>query len=320
MDVFSTSVDLVRIVFLLGAVLALIYKKKIGVTPGGIIVPGILAGIMFTSFVAFMFTIASTILCWVIYKFSIAKYALSNRWTSLTCISLSVVIGLLATSILGTYKLVDQEALLLSLVTPGLITISAKKYGFKSAAFGVLFVTAVTGALGLLLAKIIPYEQLTSLSVQLGVYTPLALTHPFIVLPISLISAILVYYRFGIRGGGYLIAPFLSVILLSSPFQAILVCIGVAASYLAITLIQKHTLIIGLERFVMSLFCGYFVVTLMDLLATTVNIEGYRTSPIILIIAIAVLTNDLCLQPLAKSLKKGVMPAFIMSFLARLAV
>lgn len=132
--------------------------------------------------------------------------------------------------------------------------------------------------------------------------------------------SILAYYRFGIRSGGYLIAPFLAVVLFSSPIQALLMFTGVACSYLAIKLIQKYTLVIGLERFVLSLFCGYFIVTLIDYVAIYIGIPGYRPSPLIIIIAIAVLTNDLSLQPLVPSLRKGVIPNLLVSFITKLAV
>lgn len=320
MDLFRGSIELARIVFLVGAVLALLYKKRYGTTPGGIIVPGVLAGTLFRSFEAFLLTMASSFLCWLIYKHLIAKLALSNRWTSLVCISISVAVGLILLKISDSQVVFDQEVLLTSLVTPGLITISAKKYGLGKTFSATLLVTAATAAIGLALSYVIPYQQLTSMSVQLATYMPLTLTSPLIVLPISLIMSILAYYRFGIRSGGYLIAPFLAVVLFSSPIQALLMFTGVACSYLAIKLIQKYTLVIGLERFVLSLFCGYFIVTLIDYVAIYIGIPGYRPSPLIIIIAIAVLTNDLSLQPLVPSLKKGVIPNLLASFITKLAV
>ena len=320
MDLFRGSIELARIVFLVGAVLALLYKKRYGTTPGGIIVPGVLAGTLFGSFEAFLLTMASSFLCWLIYKHLIAKLALSNRWTSLVCISISVAVGLILLKISDSQVVFDQEVLLTSLVTPGLITISAKKYGLGKTFSATLLVTAATAAIGLALSYVIPYQQLTSMSVQLATYMPLSLTSPLIVLPISLIMSILAYYRFGIRSGGYLIAPFLAVVLFSSPIQALLMFTGVACSYLAIKLIQKYTLVIGLERFVLSLFCGYFIVTLIDYVAIYIGIPGYRPSPLIIIIAIAVLTNDLSLQPLVPSLRKGAIPNLLVSFITKLAV
>lgn len=309
-----------RIVFLLGAVMALFYKKKMGVTPGGIIAPGILAGVLFASFAAFLITMVSTLICWLIYKFVVSNYALSNRWTALVNISISVVISLITMMLVQANQWMSQETLLLSLVVPGLITISAKKYGLGKVMFGTLSVTALACLAGLLLAQIIPYSSLTYLSVHLAQFTPLTLTYPFIVLPVSLIMAILIYYRFGIRGGGYLIAPFLAVVAMTAPWQALMLLIGVAVSYLAVRFIQSRTLIIGLERFVISLFMGYLIVTLCDFIAIHSGLEMYRPTPLVLIIAVAVLTNDLSLQKTGTTLKKGMAPSFVMSFLTRLAI
>lgn len=320
MDAFSGSIDLARIVFLLGAVLALIYKKKFGITPGGIIVPGTLVGILSASFATFMIVMFTAALCTFLYKVLFSNYPLSRRWSSLINISMSVVLGLAFSALTGQLHIFDQEVMLFSLVVPGLISISAQKYSFMKVLFGTLSVTAACAVLGWGLSRIISYELLSSLSVQLAAYKPLALENPYLVLPISLIAAILVYFKFGIRGGGYLIAPFLAAVLASSPLQALLIAIGIGLSYLTVRLIQKYTLIIGLERFVVSLFCGYVVISLIDLYAVHFGIMNYRPAPLVLIIAVAVLTNDLTLQSLRTSLKKGVGPSMLISYLTRLAV
>lgn len=320
MEIFWTSIDLTRIVFLLGAVLALIYKKKFGVTPGGIIVPGILTGILFASFTAFLIALFSAVLCWVIYKYTFGRYALSRRWASLATLSISVVVGLITMATAQVIPVLSQELMLLSLVTPGLIAISAQKYAPVKVAIGTLTITALCYLAGWALVLTLPYDMLTYLTVQLGTYTQLSLVNPFIVIPVSLLTALLIYYKFGIRGGGILIAPFLATVAFSSPIQALLLTIGVILSYLLVKLALKYTLIIGLERFVLSLFCGYIIVTAIDLLAIHVGIPEYRPAPIVLIIAVAVLTNDLSLQLLRSSLTKGFAPSIIMSHVARLAV
>lgn len=321
MDIFGSSIDLMRLVFLFGAVAALVYKKKLGVTPGGVIVPGTLAGILFGSFEAFILVLISSVVCSLIYKLAFARFPLSKRWASLIIISISVTLGLATMAIAESAHVIGYEFLIFSLITPGLITISARNYGFGKVMFGALTVTALAAGVGLLLAALIPYEILSYLSVQLAAYTPLTLTNPYIVLPISLIISILVYYRYGLRGGGYLISPFLAAVLVNSPLQFALILAGVAISYLAMRLVQRYTLVIGLERFVLSLFCGYFVITLMDLLAVTVGLgDGYSPASLVLIIAIAVMTNDLCLQSPKETLKKGITPSMITSYVARLTV
>lgn len=319
MEIFWSSIDLVRLTFLVGAVLALLYKKKFGVTPGGIIVPGILTGLIFTSFPAFVVMLALSVVCWAIYKYTFGSFALTRRWASLITISISVVLGLISMYALNMAHIFDQE-LLLSLVVPGLIAISARKYGLGRVMLGTLSVTAASYLAGWAMALAIPYEVLTYMTVRLGTYTPLSLESPYLVFVVSLATAILVYYKFGLRGGGYMVAPFIAAVTISSPIQALLIAVGVALSYIAVRLLLRYTLVIGLERFVFSLVCGYIVITLIDVLATMVNIPGYRPAPIVLIIAVAVFTNDLSLQALKPSLLKGFSPTILMAHLARLAV
>lgn len=320
MDIFWSSVELTRVVFLLGAILALLYKKKFGITPGGVIVPGTLAGILFASFLAFIITIISAIACYIIYKFTFGRYALERRWSSLIMVTISTIIGLILMWTLEVSHVLSQELMMVTLVAPGLIAISARKYHLGKVIIGTLSVTAICYIIGWVLLSIVPIGLLTHMSVDLDRYTQLSLTNPYIVLPLSLLVAILVYYRFGIRGGGYLVAPFLAAVTFSSPVQAALLAVGIALSYGAVRLALRYTLIIGLERFVFSLFCGFIVVTLLDLLAATYFIPGYRPSPLVLIIAVAVMTNDLSLQPLKSSLKNGFAASQVVPHLARWAV
>lgn len=318
MDFLGNSIDMIRVVFLLGAVLALICKKAYGVTPGGIIVPGILAYSLSFSFISFLIAIISALICWGIYSLFIASFALSTRWRSLVLIAISAVIGLVEIAAIHTFSPIPQEALLFSLVVPGLIAIGARKYTMPKVMLAVLTVTALTVLGGLGLAHLIPYNQLSFLSVSLGEFVPLTLANPFISLPLALTTAMVLYWKFGVRSGGYLIAPFLATVLFFSPLQFALLGAGIAISYFLMRLIQKFTLIIGLERFVACLFMGYFVVSIIDFIAITYGLPNYHPAPIVLISAVGVITNDLCLQKPGKLFKKGVGPAMATSFLARL--
>ena len=319
MDFIGNSLDLVRIVFLLGAVLALICKKKFGITPGGIIVPGILACILFSSFTVFLITLATSMLCWAIYQLFMSSFAITSRQMTLMIVSLSVAIGLIEFALQQQLNIFHTETILMSMIVPGLVTLSAKRYGVKRVALSMLSVTAMTAGIGILLARLVPYEYLSQLTVRLGEFPTLAVPNPFVAFPVSIATAVLLSYRFNIRSGGYLIAPFLAAVLMASPLQFGLLIAGVVLSVAAIKLIQHFTLVIGLERFVLSLFCGYFVVSMIDLLAINGLIIGYHSSALILITAVAVLTNDICLQPIKQFLSRGLAPSFLVSFVTRLA-
>lgn len=320
MDILWSSVELTRAIFLIGAVFALLYKKRFGVTPGGIIVPGILACTLFASFTAFLVTLFTAAICYFLYQFTFGRFALDRRWSALILITMSTLIGLAEMWMLDSVSWLNQDLLLMTLVVPGLIAISARRYTLSKVALGMLSVTAVSYLIGWLLISIVPYGMATQLSVELSGYRQLSLDNPYFVIPLSLLISVLIYYRFGIRGGGYLIAPFIAAVTFSSPIQTLMLIIGIGLSYGLVKLALRFTLIIGLERFLLSLFCACAVVTFMDIIATMFAIPNYRPSALILIIAVAVCTNDLSIQSLKSSLKNGFGTSQAIAHLARWAV
>lgn len=317
MDILWSSTELTRIIFVAGAILALVYKKRMGVTPGGIIVPGILAGILFASVPAFIMAIATALACYGVYKVTFGRFALDKRWTALVLITMSTVIGLVQAYVLNAYHLFGSELLLMSLVVPGLMAISMRRYGVKKVLGGTMAVTMLCYAFGWLLLWLIPYGMVTQLTVMLASYQPLVLQNSFVLLPLSLAMAIFLHYKFGIRGGGYLIAPFIAEIAFSSPVQLLLVGGGTLLCYAVVRLALKYTLIIGLERFVLGIIAATLVITAIDMLAAHWTIPGYRPSALIMIVALAICTNDLVLQPAKKTLTQGFSINLAVAMLAR---
>jgi hypothetical protein len=316
-ELFTYSVDLTRVVFLVGAVLALLYKNKIGITPGGIIVPGILAVTLDISFIAFICTIILAVMCSYIYKLTVGSFALSARWAMLANVGISVIISLIAIALIKHTQLGNQELLLFSLIVPGLISQNSRKYGLSKVIYGTLLIAAATYSVGWMLALLLPHDWTTQLTAQLAAYKPLVLSHTYVVLTASLLMSILIYLKFKLRAGGYLTTPVLAIVAFSSLTQFWMLLAAIVISYLAVRLIQKYTLAIGLDRFIISLFCGYFTVTTIDHIAVTANIAHYRPSPLVLIVAVAVLTNDLCLQSVRDSVTKGIVPSVAVSLLVR---
>lgn len=318
MELYTYSVDLIRIVFLIGAVLSLAYKKRTGITPGGIVVPGFLAITLDISFLAFICTIGLALVGRGLYHLLFGSFALSTRLAVIANVTIAVILGAVTTKIMASHHIAGQEFLMFSLIAPGLIAHNTRKYGLSDVLKGVLSVTAATYCIGWLLAMALPHDMMSQLTVQLAAYKPLTLANTYVTMGISLLTALAIYFAFKLRAGGYLVMPFMAVVAFSSMTQFLLLIAGVAVSYMTVQLIQRQTLIIGLDRFIVSLFCGYFVVTLIDLAAAYWGVAHYRTSPLILIVAIAVLTNDLCLQPLKASLTKGVGPSMAAAMITRM--
>jgi hypothetical protein len=319
MENFSSSVELIRLVFLLGAIFAIMYKKQYGVTPGGVIVPGTLAILLASSSSAFLITVAVTICTWFTYKAFLSKYALIGRWSTIANVIISVIFCLVAIALSDKHHDLDLHATLLSLIVPGLISASARKYGPMRVSTGLLITVSGTFIAGAILGQIIPHSLVDSVQEHMH-YPELTLSHPLVVLPVSLLTAIALYFKYRSRGAGYLISPFIAVVLTTSFIQSAMLAIAVLLSYATVKLSQRFTLIIGLDRFMLSLLCGYIAVSVMDIIASHYHISGYHSSALILIVAIAVLTNDLCLQPLRKSLAQGISPAILISYIAKVAI
>ncbi len=304
MESFVESVELVRITFLFGALCALLYKKNTGITPGGIIVPAFLAIILDTNFKLFCILLLITAACVVLYRLIFSTLALPHRWTLIINIAMST--GLLfGLQYLMQDLLPYTDVTAFGFVLPGLIASACYYQSPRLVGHATLLVTAATYSFGWLLFQLIPYALSSKLTVELASFAPIIISHPHFAIPMSLLAAGISYQFFNARSGGYLIAPVITAVITTSMLQFELFLLGVAVAYLLIKLLLQYSLLIGLERFVLILFLSAALVTAMDLFAVSTGLQEYRSSPIILIIAMAVWVNDLCLQPIRKSAGGG---------------
>lgn len=295
MEMFTYSVDLARIVFLIGALLAMLYKKRLGVTPGGIIVPAFLALLLDQSVAWFAGILAVALATRYIYKLAFESFALSKKWMIFTNISISALL-VVVLQILFLDTLPSVEAATFGFVIPGLISANSVRYGLGKVMQATLLVTAGAFAAGVALAELLPFGWSTYLTSQLSGFAPLKMTHPQIYLPAGLVVTGLTLWQFGTRTGDYLLAPFLAVLAMVAPLQMAMFALGVALSYLIVQLAVKYSLIAGLERFMLCLFTSAFMVSLTDLLAVRLDLTGYRSTGVLLMVAMGVIVNDLCLQ------------------------
>lgn len=320
LDLLWSSYELTRLLFLLGAVAALIYKKRFGVTPGGIIVPGMLAIGTYASWLTPVFVIVNALVCVGIYQLCFARYALKHRWSALILVTLSTVIGFAAHALQEPAYNELHQVLLINLVAPGLVAMSIRRSGLVEVFAGTATVTAIVYVVGIAIYMAFPPVFYTQLTVGLSSYQELSIHHSEIFLVLSLIVSALVYVLFGIRGGGYIVAPYIAAVTLSTPAQGLLLLGSAVFCYGSVRLIQRYTLIVGLERFVLCLICATIAITANDIIAVTLRIDGYRPAQLILVIAIAIATNDLCLKPLKYSLVRGILPAQLIAHTAQFIV
>lgn len=252
MELFAYSADLARIVFIIGAVLAVVYKKYTGVTPGGVVVPAFLALLLDQSFIWFCIIFGASLLTRLLYLISFQAMALPRRWVVFINIAMSTAIVLAAQYLFGM-AMPSTEAAAFGYVIPGLLSANIMRYRLQPVVLSTLGVTAVTYSIGYLCTQLVPFGWATSLTSQLGMFTPLQLGSPLILLPTALVVTGLTMWAFGTRTGGYLLAPFVALLASGSVVQFAAFIVGILCCYGLLQVILRYSLIFGLERFLMSL-------------------------------------------------------------------
>lgn len=299
MDAFTNSLELTRLVFLTGAILATLYKRKTGITPGGIIAPAFLALALDKSFIWFGALMVIALLTRLIYRQLLESFALPRTKEVLVNIAISTLLVTFA-QLTFSRRLPYVEVVAYGSVIPGLIASNSRTYGTGLVVYGTLIVTAITSILGHVYAMVVPYQVATRLSVQLSQYSPLVIPRHYIASIASLCVTFLIITLFNVRAGGYVIAPVLLTLFLSSTLQFALYGLAVAICYGVVRVILRHSLIIGLERFLLCLLLSAVSVTCIDLLAVRFQFSDYLVLPAIYMTAMAVILNDLCLHNFQK--------------------
>lgn len=295
MELFTYSVDLARIVFLMGAVLAMAYKKLFGITPGGIIVPAFLALLLDQNFIWFLVIVSAALLTRLVYRLIFESHALSRSWVVYTNICISAMLVLVAQLFLSS-SINDFDGATFGFVISGLMAANSVKYGTGKVFMGALSVTALTYTAGFLLSEIVPFSMTTSLTTQLGEFAPLKMNAPQLFLPAGLLITGVIMHRYGVRTGGFLLAPFVALLAAQSLVQFATFVVGVTLSYIIIQIVLHYSLVVGLERFMVCLLLAACCVSLTDLIAIRYNLPGYHSTSMVLMVAMGVMVNDLCLQ------------------------
>ena len=305
------TLELGRIVFLVGALVALNYKSRVGVTPGGIIVPGIFALLLFTGIVPFIYLLLMGWLCHILSKYLFRRFALTRPLYNALTVFLSALLHVIAFYLFPEIRLFNQELLIMSVVVPGLTAINMNKYGVKKVIVSILLCSIVAYMFGALVQAIIPLQLLSEGTFRLGNYKDFPIRYMvLLVLPVLALE-IFVLYKFKLKSGGYTALAIIAIITILSPIQAIMIILSIILCVISVKLAMKFTDIIGLEKFVLCLVFAYFLVTVMDTIAMNFNLGDYRVSAAIIMTSIAIIANDLCVQPIKETLAKATIPVYI---------
>lgn len=312
MSIFE-SIELTRITFLIGIVLALLFRKRFGFNAGGIVAPGFLAITLSSSLWLFLVTFGMSFVVYYLYMATFDKKALRGRYSVLIKMVYSILLMAISTWFLGLFFDVSGE--LIGYVAPGLIAASYRKYEVKNVAIGTLLVTAATYLLGLLLGIILPDQYLTYIKTQsesLGL-TPFELEHRLIHFVFALIVGIATYHFSKARIGGLIILPMIGALLLD-PLNFIIFAALVVVILMIVKFVQSFSHLIGLERFAFATVISVILVWIVELslLSLNVGFSPLLLSALYLPVAVGVWVNDLSIQ----GVKKSIIPFSIAAVLA----
>ena len=291
----------------LGAVIAMAWKERHGVIPGGVVVPGFLVNAL----------ILSPAWCASILLLSMITLAVYQRWLEgvdqqrrQAMYILGMVSLLLSTPIAWLQIQVGQLPSSIDSISgtflPGVIAFNSHRQGVKQVLSGVLAVTAITA----LATSLVMWFGSTLLNLdfdQLNQYyrhsNNLRLRAQMLQCLVALLVGSVLYRRTGMRPGGYMVAPIAAALLLE-PLSAGLFLMGCLGVETGIRWLMRHSLIIGLQRYVAALLLSIGYVWGMELIFIELGMEAlpFQGNHLLVIIAILSYANDAVLEGMRRVL------------------
>lgn len=285
----------------IGALLAMSWKERCGVIPGGVVVPGFLVNLMLLS------------IPWglAILPLAMAVQAIYRRWLERVehqrlqpMYILGILSLLISTPLAWLY--IQGGLLPWSLdsvsgtLLPGVIGFNMHRQSTRPVLTGVIAVSALTalitgcivivGTLGLrfdfnLLNQY--YHHASNIQLRLHALQSL----------IALTLGALIYKRTGMRPGGYVVAPAAAALLLD-PLSAGMFAVGCFAVETGLRALMQHTLIVGLNRYVASLLLSIGFVWGAELLFIRFGLEElpFQGNHLLVTVAILSYANDAVLE------------------------
>lgn len=321
MDLSTPEIQ--RIALIIGAFSASYYKESKGVIAGGMIVPGFLVILLFLSPLWCLAVVASAYAIHAIYSRFLKRIDYQRRTPMyiLSFLSLALTypvalmymrVGLLPTSI-------DS---LSGTMIPAVIAFTFSRQGVTAVGKAMACTTAVTAlltAMILLLVHGLLGEDFNLLNHYYQGGESLHLNARVIQFMVCLLLGYLIYRHTQMRAGGYMVAPVAAGLLLQ-PLSAVMFCSGCLFVYLAMRLLSRFSLIIGLKRYVVGLLYSIIYVWGVELLFIRLGLQQlpFQGNHLFVIIAMMSYANDGILHPLQRV--GGWMLALILAMLVCLVL
>lgn len=296
-----SSPEIQRLSLAIGSLLALAWKDRQGILPGGIIVPGFLTNLLLLSPGWGLLVVGISYLSQWIYQRWLERLEYQRRLPMYILGALSLAISTpCAFAVIQLGLLPASIDSISGSLLPGVIAFNLHRQGWRPVSQGMLLTTAATlgltlvaVALGIALfqADFHVLQQYYSHSSNIHIQ---AKAVQFL---ITLILGMIIYQRTQLRPGGYVVAPMAAALLLH-PLSAVMFVTGCISVERAIQVISQNSLMIGLNRYVVALLLSTGYVWTMELLLIRSGVQAlpFQGNHILVIIAILSYANDLTLH------------------------
>ncbi|OGC48955.1 hypothetical protein A3F07_03900 [candidate division WWE3 bacterium RIFCSPHIGHO2_12_FULL_38_15] len=295
------SLEMLSLILFIGVVTSLIVRRKTGINPGGIITAPFLVLSFYYSFIWGVTLIIISLLIYKIYN----KYLHSFYYgrTPMYIYSIMSVLFVYAIAwIYGYFKIIPDFNInfVYGLILPAILTVALRKQGVRKT----MIYTAITVVITALVSLVIFYisnnifqynfyymEQLRAST------NNITLSTGFILFFASIISSYVIYYFTKIKSGGYIVLPFLA-LLLFNPKSLLIFVVTLIFMHLLFKAIRHYTLIVGITRYTFVLCTAILVVWVIESAGLRIDptFSPFLGANIFPALALASITNDFSVQ------------------------
>lgn len=293
-----------RLALAYGTLLALAYKERMGILPGGIIVPGLVVVLGLLSPIWCLTGLALAPLLLLVYRRWLQRPQHIRRSPMYILASLSLLVSnLVALAYIRLGWLPPNLDGLSGTLLPGILACTLHRQQPARVLRGLALTTVATALLLLLTVLLLRHLSidLDAISRAYAAYGPepvLRLQAHGLSFGLALLVGFLLYRSSGLRPGGYVVAP-VAAGLLRQTTSAVFLILGCVLVMAMLRLLEAQSLTVGLRRYGAALLFSILWVWGVELwcLQLGVAVLPFQGNHLFVIIAIASYANDLVLQP-----------------------
>lgn len=299
----NLSFEILCLILFTGVVVSTIIRRKTGVNPGGVITAPFL---VFSFYFSYIWGLTIVLLSYLISKIynKYFSHIYQGRNPTYIIVFISMLFVYAATWFYSYFQIIPDLNInfIYGLIIPGIIALALRKQDVKKTyiyTFISLIITVlVSFILYFILVKVFNYNFFNIEKLRYHSET-LTLHYGFFLSLISIITSFIIYHFTKIKSGGYIVLPYIAMLLFNFKNLAIFFTILIMI-HLITKMVRSYTLLFGINRYV-------FVLCMAILLVWITEVIGLRLDPtftpfmsvnILPILALASITNDFSTQKL----------------------